>query len=119
MLNLIPAGLLSTGMVDFEVVQTTPNGRIGLLGYYDGLPMGTVDAVDASDVFQGGARYTEAGRMRLFDATAGLPVGSIRVGGVSVSSTGQVCVTTDAVAGSSVRIGGVAVDQSGRIHAQI
>lgn len=85
-------------------------------GYLASFPLGTVTAVAASDTFQNGARFTQAGMLRLFDATAGLPAGAVISGGFAFSSTGQLCYTTADPDASSVFINAIACAQNGRVH---
>ena len=74
----------------------------------------TTDAVAASDGIVGGFRYTTAGALRAYDATAGVPAGSSVNQGIAMTSDGQVCYSTEA-SGVFFNIAGVAVDSSGRI----
>ena len=74
----------------------------------------TTDAVAAADGFVGGFRYTTAGALRAYDATAGLPAGTSTNQGIAMTSDGQVCYST-AASGTYFNIAGVAVDSSGRI----
>lgn len=119
MIELIPATLAAGGVVPFDTATTTATGHIGPLGYAANAPLGTTDAVDAADTFANGVRFTGDGRLRLYDATGGLPAGATVQGGMAVSATGQLCITTDAVDASTKYIGGVAVTQDGRVHATV
>ena len=74
----------------------------------------TTDAVAASDGIVGGFRYTTAGALRAYDATAGVPAGSSVNQGITMTSDGQVCYST-AASGTYFNIAGVAVDSSGRV----
>ena len=74
----------------------------------------TTDAVAASDGIVGGFRYTTAGALRAYDATAGLPAGTSTNQGIAMTSDGQVCYST-AASGTYFNIAGVAVDSSGRV----
>lgn len=119
MIELIPDALAAGGVVPFDTATTTATGHIGPLGYAANAPLGTTDAVDAADTFANGVRFTGDGILRLYDATAGLPAGSVAQGGMAISSDGQLCITTDAVDADTQYIGGVAVTQDGRVHATI
>lgn len=92
---------------------------IGPQAYNSASPLGDTAAVDAADTRAGGVRYTTGGAIRLVDATAGLPAGAVNIGGFAISTSGQLCYTTDAPTASSVKIGGVAVTQDGRVHSVI
>ena len=74
----------------------------------------TTDAVAASDGFVGGFRYTTAGALRAYDATAGVPAGSSVNQGIAMTSDGQVCYSTDNPS-TVFNLAGVAVDSVGRI----
>lgn len=76
----------------------------------------TTAAVDAADAFNGGFRYTSTGALRIYDATAGLPSPVTEHRGFSMTSDGQVCVTTGAIGADVARLNGAAVDSSGRIY---
>jgi hypothetical protein len=113
----IPSALMPDGTAPFYMNDAMEiDFHLGSQGYYDGVLRGTFTVVAASDMFSGGMRYTQAGIMRLYDATAGLPVGSVTLGGFAVSVTGQLCVTTDAITAASKFIEGVAVQQDGTVH---
>lgn len=112
-----PESLLSTGAVGFMLGDSiTVDSVIGKLGYTAGFARGTTTAVNAADTRANGLRYTASGILRLYDATAGLPAGSVTLGGFAVSTDGQLCYTTAAPDASSVFLGGVVVTQNGRVH---
>lgn len=112
-----PESLLSTGAVGFMLGDSIAvDSVIGKLGYTAGFARGTTTAVNAADTRANGLRYTASGILRLYDATAGLPAGSVTLGGFAVSTDGQLCYTTAAPDASSVFLGGVAVTQNGRVH---
>lgn len=116
MIAFLPGSLLSNGSVGVVFGDSTvPDVTSGAQGYSVDLVCGTTTAVDAGDVRVNAIRYTQGGILRMYDATAGLPAGSVIVGGVAVSSDGQLCFTTDAPS-SPQYIGGTAVDSSGRVH---
>lgn len=75
---------------------------------------GTMVAVDAADTRVEGLRYTSDGVLRLYDATDALPSGTTTLGGVAITSDGQLCVTHDAVA-SATFVGAMAVRNDGAV----
>lgn len=120
MIPFLPHTLDADGTANILADGTAATSWIGAQGYTDEQPIGTTDAVDAADAFSAGVRYTSGGAVRLHDATAGLPAGAVQVGGgFAVSSDGQLCFTSDAVASDSTLIGGVAVTPDGRVHATV
>ena len=115
---IIPRTLLSDGAVPFFMNDgMSVDSYLGPQGYFGSVPRGTLTAVAGSDVYAGGLRYTPSGVIRLLDATAGLPANPVYVGGVAVSQSGQLCITTDPVTASSVFVqGGLACQQDGAVH---
>ena len=115
---IIPRTLLSDGAVPFFMNDgMSVDSYLGPQGYFGSVPRGTLTAVAGSDVYAGGLRYTPSGVIRLLDATAGLPANPVYVGGVAVSQSGQLCITTDPVDVSSVFVqGGLACQQDGAVH---
>ncbi len=85
-------------------------------GYTAGCARGTFTVVAGSDTRGSAVRWTAAGILRLYDATAALPAGAITVDGVAVSSTGQLCVTTGAPASDATFLMGMAVRNDGAVH---
>jgi hypothetical protein len=57
----------------------------------------TQDAVEASDNYVRGWAISVEGALRIFQVDGGEPAGAKRNGGFLTSSTGQLCVTSDAV----------------------
>lgn len=111
--------LHTTGAVPFITSASTADSWDGCQAYVAQFPLGDTSAVAASDTKSEGFNYTAAGAVRLVDATAGLPAGSVVNGGFAASSGGGLCYTTAVPDTSSVFIGGVACTQDGRVHAQI
>lgn len=113
MVPFLAVALNSDGSVNFDTGSPASNYYwIGPQRYGAGSVFGTTDAVESSDTRAGGFRYTTQGVIRLYDATGGLPAGTVRINGFSVTSDGQLCVTTAAVS-NAVFIGGVAVASNG------
>lgn len=110
---ILPASINPTGTVTFS--SNAPTSVNGYQGYEAGKPCGAT-GTNAADVFNGGFRYTITGVLRTVDATAGLPAGSVRAGGFSVNSAGNLCTTTNAIDSASRFLGGVAVDANGAVH---
>lgn len=109
--------LLSTGAVPFLMGDDIGTDQVnGCQGYTLGMPRGTLSVVAAADERMGAARYAAGGILRLYDATSALPAGAVSVGGLAMSSTGQLCITTDAVSGATF-IGGMAVRSDGAVFA--
>jgi hypothetical protein len=72
------------------------------------------EAVASSDTWVAGFRYRADGALRLVDATLGLPAGATNNAGVMMSTSGQVCYTSDAVSASDVvLLNGVALTSDG------
>lgn len=101
----------------FTVDTTNIESVVGSQGYSQNYAVATLSAIDSTDPYVSGARYREDGCLRLYDATAGLPSGVQYVGGVAFTSTGQMCITTDAVT-NAIYISGMAVRQDGAVFAQ-
>jgi hypothetical protein len=114
----LPSALDADGVVTILENGSTATTWIGAQGYTSASPLGESDAVGATDGFSGGVAYKAAGEVRLVDATAGVPAGTVICGGFAVNA-GRLCYTTDAVGGTTVRIAGVAVLPDGRVHAVI
>ena len=119
MIELLPASLLASGAVPFDTVTLVADTYVGPLGYAANAPLGTTDAVAGTDIVVNGVKFTQAGRLRLVDATVSLPAGFVVQGGMAVSSDGQLCISTDVPAADCEFIGGVAVRQDGAVHATI
>lgn len=102
--------VLMVDTVDIDAVT-------GAQAYSDGSVVATLEAVESTDPYVGGARYREDGALRLYDATSALPAGVMYIGGMAFSATGQLCVTTDAVA-DAMYISGVAVRQDGAVYVE-
>ena len=79
-------------------------------------PLMVTQAVAASDTWVAGFRYRADGALRLVDATLGLPAGATNNAGVMMSTSGQVCYTSDAVSSDVVSNEGVAVTNNGRVY---
>ena len=75
-------------------------------------------AVAASDGIVGGFRYTTAGALRVYDATAGLPANTSVNQGVAMTTDGQACYTTD-VNTTYFNLAGVALDSISRVYANV
>lgn len=106
------------GVVTFLANGTTGTTWIGTQAYAGDSPLANTGAVAAADTYSGGVAYTAAGEVRLVDATAGVPAGTVTVNGFAVSA-GALCYTTDAPGAGSTRLGGVAVTADGRVHAAV
>lgn len=113
MISFLPGSINSTGSVTFS--SNAPTVVNGCQGYEAGKPCGAT-GTNAADVVAGGARYTNTGVLRTFDATAGLPAGAVVVDGFAMANTGHLCTSTDAIDANSRFIGGVAVKQNGAVH---
>src|SRR3990167_4963518 len=75
----------------------------------------TTDAVAASDVFNGGFRYTATGILRISDTTAGLPASTSINQGVAMTDDGQVCITT-ADNATDYHLAGVRLTSDSRVY---
>jgi hypothetical protein len=112
MINLLPATCTPAGQAQFILNDLTADGYIGGQGYYGNVALGTTAAVAGTDVFKNGARYTQTGRLRLYDATSALPAGAVWQGGMPFSSDGQLCIDTGTVTNATY-INGKAVGAKG------
>lgn len=80
-------------------------------------PLMVTQAVGSTDTWVAGFRYRADGALRLVDATVALPAGSQVNAGIAVSSTGQVCYTSDAVSASDLVYNeGTAVTLTGKVY---
>jgi len=91
----------------------TVNGCQG----YDNLPCVALGTA-SSDVRSGAARYTEAGKLRIYDATAGVPAGAVIVDGVAFTTDGELCITTETPS-SPAYIGLMAVRADGAVYSGV
>ena len=77
-------------------------------------------AVSATaDEFNAGFRYTSAGALRVYDATAGLPANTHINQGIALTTDGQACYITSAIGADVTRLNGAAIDSSGRLYATV
>src|SRR3990167_1054230 len=81
----------------------------------------TTDAVAASDVFNGGFRYTATGILRISDATPGLPASSSINQGIAMTDDGQACITTEdnTSPATDYHLAGVALTYDSRIYVNL
>ena len=75
-------------------------------------------AVAAADGIIGGFRYTTAGALRVYDATAGLPANTHVNQGIALTTDGQVCYTTG-VNTTYTNLNGVALDTLARVFVNV
>jgi len=75
-------------------------------------------AVAAEDSFNGGFRRTSMGALRVYDATAGLPANTVVTQGISRTSDGQVCFTTDAIT-TAFSLNGLSLTSDGRVYVDL
>jgi hypothetical protein len=78
----------------------------------------TTDAVVASDVFNGGFRYTATGILRISDTTAGLPASTSINQGIAMTDDGQACITTEDNV-TDFHLAGVALTDDSRIYVNL
>lgn len=90
----------------------------GSQGYAGNQVVGTLDSVDAADPYMNGARYRNDGALRLYDATSALPSGVYYDNGIAFTSSGQMCITQDAMS-NPIYINGMAVRQDGAVYATV
>jgi hypothetical protein len=118
--GILPQALVSaTGRVN-AVSTGTVTRFVSGQGYVEqaagsvALPLMVTEAVASSDTWVAGFRYRADGALRLVDATLGLPAGATNNAGVMMSTSGQVCYTSDAVSASDVvLLNGVALTSDG------
>lgn len=81
----------------------------------------TTAAVDATDSYISGFRYTSSGALRLYDATAGLPTPVYYQQGIALTKDGQACYTSAAYNPLDARAldTGLAVTNNGRMYAVV
>jgi len=114
----IPGVISNDGHVEAlssGAAQAFVNGQ----GYRTNLPLVDTGAVASSDSFLGGFRYTSAGYLRVYDATAGVPANSARMVGISVTPDGQACYVASASAGVGEALGGLIIDADGRFYMNV
>ena len=75
-------------------------------------------AVAAADGRNNGLRFTTAGALRVYDATAGLPATTNTHLGMAMTTDGQVCITSGASTSPYV-LNGVAMTNDGRVYVDI
>lgn len=83
--------------------------------YQNGVKMNGANVVISSgalDEYANGVSFDNTDGLRIVDATAGLPAGAVWANGVPLSSTGQLCVSTNAVATFS---NGMPLDSNGAV----
>lgn len=113
---ILPVCALPTGQVPFILGDNQPVDSIsGFQGYAGSFPRGTTTAVATADGVDGGINYSATGLVRLVDATAGNPAGTVTIGGCAVNA-GRICYTTDAPGVTSTLINGIAYLPDGRMH---
>jgi len=116
----LPASLDDDGVAQIDT-SASANGFVAGIAYDDSaLALGDVGAVAASDRFVRGFRITADGKVRIFDATAGLPLKYTFNQGVAMTTNGQVCYTTDAFSAlDAAYVAGLAITLDGRIYANV
>lgn len=115
---VINSVLGATGRV--QAVDAAVSGASYNFGqaYQGGKVVWTVSAVHASDKYNAGYRYDSNGRLRIHDATAGLPANTTINSGVAMTSTGQVCISTGANANVAV-LNGISLTSDGRVFTDL
>jgi hypothetical protein len=109
----LSSGLLSTGVanaVDTGTVTSYYEGQ----AYVGDSPLVTTDAVEATDAYLRGFRYSSTGALRV--SVGGTPASFCE--GIALTATGQVCVGSDTIDTGDVAYlsGGLAVEESGLIY---
>ena len=93
----------------------TPDGFAAGQGYIAGKPFVATASGTATDGFLGGFRYSSTGALRVFDAGAGVPAGSVLNAGIAVTPDGAACfIATASASATGVAIMGITVDGNGR-----
>lgn len=114
---------LFASLDDDGVVQASSGSAVTYIAAqgYDGVnPVVTEDAVADTDSFVGGFRHTSGGVLRIYDATAGLPLKYTYNHGVAMTTSGQACVQTAPFDDEDVAyLNGVALTADGRIYMSI
>lgn len=117
MVPFLPTVCDSSGVATVDTGSPTASDFwIGPQRYGAALVYVSTDAVADTDTRMNGLRYTSDGALRVYNATGGMPAGAVFLGGIGVSSDGQLCVTTAAVGASTQMIGGNAVSSEGALH---
>ncbi len=120
MISFLPAAI-SAGRVLIQGGDTPHTGAtiIGGQAYGAARIYGTATAADPTDTFIGGAAYTSDGILRTYDATASVPAFSTVCGGIAITNTGQMCLTTGLVTSAATYYGGLAVRLDGAVYATV
>lgn len=112
------ASLDDNGVV--QAVTGSANSFIAGQGYSATNPIVSADPVANTDNYLGGLKYSADGELRVYDATAGLPVYYTYNKGIATTEDGQACIQTDPFDANDVAyINGVALTADGRIYMSI
>jgi hypothetical protein len=111
-----PASLLPNGSVKVDLIDADSVAVIsGSQGYTADVVRATATAVAAGDGAMGAVRYSATGLLRIVDATAGNPAGTLTVDGFAVNA-GRLCISTASPAADTTYIGGVATRNDGAVY---
>lgn len=111
---LIESVINDSGQV--QAVNTgTADSFSGAHGYLANEALCTLDAVASTDSAVAGIKVSPAGFIRCFDATSALPSDVHYIGGLAVTSTGQLCITTD-TASPTYTVGKIGITQGGAVY---
>ncbi len=109
-------GVKDDGHVEGKL-SGTPDGFAAGQGYIAGKPFIATASGTSTDSWVGGFRYTSGCALRVFDASAGVPVGSSRNAGIAITSDGAACfVATASASNTGSAIMGITVDSAGRFY---
>jgi hypothetical protein len=112
---LFPDSALGVDGIVMATLTGTPTGVLQGQAYVGTYPLVSATP-DATDAWLNGFRYSTAGALRIYDASAGLPANTSSNQGITMSSTGLACVNIAAVGSDVVYVNGVPVTNDGRIY---
>lgn len=92
MLGVLKSALSSVGVVQATIAALVNPSYNGGWGFIAGKPACTTAAVEGTDTYIGGFRFTKTGILRVYDATLGIPANTRWVSGVAVTADDQVCI---------------------------
>lgn len=108
-------GVKADGHVEGKL-SGTPDGVLRSQGYIAGKPFVATASGTSTDGYNSGFRYSKAGALRVYDASAGVPANSTFNAGIAVTPDGAACFIATASASSvgTAFLVGICLDSQGR-----
>ncbi len=112
---------LSAGVVQMLDGLFAPSDTVinGCQGYSSNKVLVATNPIAGTPIRNAGCAYLAGGILYVVDATAGNPAGYQVIDGLAVSSTGQLCYTTNGTDSTTTYLGGMAVNPAGAVHASV